>query len=246
MRFRRRGDSKGTTFDVSLANGIDLEDSFQLLFSHPGIKGTVKTQEVDGKPQPISGQFSVTIDPSVPTGVYDVRMVSRYGVSTPRSFVVGHRPEAKEVEPNNETDKAQKIELNTVVNGLSNSATDLDFYKISLKKDERIVILCQALSIDSRMDPTLELVRSGRTVAAIHSKPDRPRSADRPDRAGGRRLRFEDLRFPLSGVQRLFLSTVGRTDAACRIRAPSLRPSRHDRGIHPLRSSVAGGNSVGL
>lgn len=151
------GGQQGTTFDVSLANGIDLEDSFQLLFSHPGIKGTVKTQEVDGKPQPISGQFSVTIDPSVPTGIYDARMVSRYGVSTPRSFVVGHRPEAKEVEPNNETDKAQKIELNTVVNGLSNSATDLDFYKISLKKDERVVILCQALSIDSRMDPTLEL-----------------------------------------------------------------------------------------
>ncbi|MEQ1731830.1 MAG: hypothetical protein ABL982_25945, partial [Vicinamibacterales bacterium] len=31
-------------------NGVDLDDSFQLLFSHPGIKGTVKTQEVGGKP----------------------------------------------------------------------------------------------------------------------------------------------------------------------------------------------------
>lgn len=151
------GGQAGTTFDLTLANGIDLEDSFELRFSHPGIKGTVKTQEVDGKPQPITGQFSVTIDPAVPTGVYDVRAVSRYGISNPRSFVVGNRPEVKEVEPNNDNEKAQKIELNSVVNGASNSATDLDFYKFTLKKDERIIIRCQAQSIDSKLDPTLEL-----------------------------------------------------------------------------------------
>lgn len=150
------GGQQGTTIDLSLTNGVDLDDSFQLLFSHPGIKGTVKTQEVGGKPQPISGQFAVSIDAAVPTGVYDVRAVSRYGISNPRSFVVGSRPEVREAEPNNDNEKAQKVELNTVVNGLSNSATDLDFYKISLKKDERIVIRCQALSIDSRLDPTLE------------------------------------------------------------------------------------------
>ncbi|MCA9097731.1 MAG: hypothetical protein KDA36_05070, partial [Planctomycetaceae bacterium] len=151
------GGQQGTTFDLTLANGIDLDDSFELRFSHPGIKAAVKTQDVEGKPQPISGQFAVTIDAAVPTGVYDVRAVSRYGISNPRSFVVGSRPEVKETEPNNDNEKAQKIEVNTVVNGLSNSATDLDFYKISLKKDERVLIRCQAMSIDSKLDPTLEL-----------------------------------------------------------------------------------------
>lgn len=151
------GGQQGTTVDVSLSNGADLEESRELLFSHPGIKAAVKTQEVDGKPQPIFGQFAVTIDPSVPTGVYDVRSVGRYGVSNPRSFVVGSRPEVKEVEPNNNAETAQKLGINTVLNGLSNSATDLDHYKISLKAGERVVIRCESMSIDSRLDATLEL-----------------------------------------------------------------------------------------
>mgnify|MGYP000945825273 CR=1 FL=1 len=44
----------GQSCDLVITSGTDLEDISQLLFSHPGITAKPKTQDVNGKPQPIS------------------------------------------------------------------------------------------------------------------------------------------------------------------------------------------------
>lgn len=149
------GCQKGVPVDVTLANGVDLDDSTALLFSHPGLKAVPKVNMADGKPVP--NVFTITADGAVPPGIYDVRSVGKYGVSNPRSFVVGDRKEVEEVEPNNTRETATKSEVNTLVNGRTNGATDIDWFKIPLKQGQRVLMECSCGTIDSKLDAVLEL-----------------------------------------------------------------------------------------
>jgi hypothetical protein len=152
------GGQRGTAVEVTLASGTDLDEAGQLYFSHPGISAAQKTQMVDGREQPVAGQFRVTIAADVPVGVYDIRARSLYGLSNPRAFTVGDRKEILEVEPNNTPDKPMSIELNTVVNGKSDGGADIDWYKFAAKSGQRVIIELRAKQIDSRMEGALDLV----------------------------------------------------------------------------------------
>jgi len=151
------GGQRGATADVTLGGGVDLDDASQLHFSHAGITAAQKTQMVDGKPQPIAGQFVVTIAPDVPVGVYDVRARSRYGLSNPRTFTVGDRKELIEAEPNNTPDKATPIEINSVMNGRSDGGADIDWFKFTGKAGQRVIADLRSKHIDSRMEGAIEL-----------------------------------------------------------------------------------------
>lgn len=161
------GGQRGTTFDVAIANGVDLEETFKLSFSHPGITAAPK---LDAAMQPLSGQFAVTIAADVPPGVYDLRAIGMYGLSNPRCFVVGDRKEIAEVEPNNDVKTATPVEINNVINGRSNGATDLDYFKFAGKAGQRVLADCRAMRIDSRLDATVELYNAaGRKLATAHN-----------------------------------------------------------------------------
>ncbi len=151
------GGQRGTSVEVTLAGGVDLDEASYLYISHPGITAVQKTQVVDGKPQPVAGQFVVTIAADVPIGVYDIRARGEYGMSNPRTFVVGDRKEVLEVEPNNTPDKAMAVELNTVVNGRSDSGADIDWFKVSAKAGQRILAELKSKRLDSRMEGAIEL-----------------------------------------------------------------------------------------
>lgn len=153
------GGQQGTTVDVTLTSGTDLDGAKGLYFSHPGITAAAKMAPPK-LPQlaaePLVNQFAVTIAADVPPGVYDVRSIGTFGVSNPRSFVVGTLPEVKEQGGNNTREKAQAVELNTAVNGTADG-NNSDWYKFTAKAGQRFVIDCWAQRIDSRMDATLEL-----------------------------------------------------------------------------------------
>jgi len=205
------GGQRGTTLEVTLGTGVDLDEASTLYFSHPGITAVPKTVVVEGKPpQPVPGVFVVTIAADVPVGVYDIRARSLYGLSNPRSFSVGalketteeatakavvdaataaaaKAKEALDKEPANEAlkkakadadalvakagqpnitfDKATPIELNLVVNGRSEAAADIDWYKVTAKAGQRILAELKCKNIDSRMEGTLELyTAAGRKI----------------------------------------------------------------------------------
>ncbi|MEX1230816.1 MAG: hypothetical protein WEB58_11280 [Planctomycetaceae bacterium] len=162
-----QGGQVGTTVEVVVAGGTDIDDVNAMTFSHPGITAVPKTQDVNGQPQPVANTFMVTIDPSVPVGVYDLRVTGAFGISNPRAFVAGTRPEVREAEPNNDpATNAQAVELNTTISGRSDSATDLDYYKFTAAAGQRILFECSAKTIDSRMQPRLEIhTLQGRRLA---------------------------------------------------------------------------------
>ena len=163
----------GTAVDVSVL-GTDLDDSTGLIFSHAGIKAELppappepptdakakappKAMKKNAIP-PTEAKFRVTVGADVPPGSYDVRTVGKWGVSNPRVFVVGDKPEVNEKEPNNDaTDDVQKIELNSVANGVIGGGTDVDYFAFVGKKGQRVLAHAAASSIDSKARPLVEI-----------------------------------------------------------------------------------------
>ena len=87
------GAKKGTTVEVTIS-GTDLVAVSKLRFSDAGITAEQKTAENEfGKIKPVANQFTVKIADNVAPGVYEVRAIGQWGVSTPRAFEVGEADE---------------------------------------------------------------------------------------------------------------------------------------------------------
>lgn len=146
------GGQQGTSLKVRIVSGADLDETKVLWFSHPGIRAVPTTESIEG-----SSEFHVTIDPSVPSGLYEVRAGGIFGLSNPRLFMVGQLPEQSEVEPNNRQNGAQPVTVNATVNGQILSAGDVDWFRFSAKAGQRILIECHTRTLDSPLRPRVEL-----------------------------------------------------------------------------------------
>jgi hypothetical protein len=156
------GGKIGSAVEVTFA-GANTEEPDKLVFSHPGIKAeAVPPPPPDPKappntPKPTVTKFKVTIEANVPPGHYDVRLVNKWGVSNPRVFTVGDLNEVQEKEPNNDVAEAQRVELESTVNGVISAPTDVDYYVFAGKKGQRVVVSCLTSTIDSRSQAGLEV-----------------------------------------------------------------------------------------
>ena len=170
------GAKAGTVVEVTFA-GADIDEPEMLLFSVPGFKAELVQPPDDPKapvdpkapkgkgrgkkgPPAVTLVYKVTVPPDAPLGVADVRIAGKWGVSNPRAFVIGDLPEVMEKEPNNDVPEAQRVELNTTINGTMASAVDVDYFTFAGKKGQRVLLSCLASSIDSRFLPGVELYDS--------------------------------------------------------------------------------------
>ncbi|MBI3821452.1 MAG: hypothetical protein HY289_02105 [Planctomycetes bacterium] len=161
------GGKVATTVEVTFT-GTECEEPEALIFNHPGIKGAPvvpplppvdpKAKDKKDPVRPPITKFTVTIDKSVPVGFYDARLVNKHGVSNSRRFVVGDLNEVAEKEPNNDVEQAQKVEIGTTISGVIAAATDVDYFSFAGKKGQRILVTCLTASIDSRLDPLIEVI----------------------------------------------------------------------------------------
>jgi hypothetical protein len=151
----RSGARAGEAAEVTL-RGTDLEGAIKLWFDHPGIQATHLKDLT----------FRVVSLPEVPLGHHDVRAVGTYGVTNPRVFAVGDRPESVEIEPNNAPEKANALVINTVTNGELNGATDVDCFAFVGRKGQRLFLDLEAERIDSRLDATVRLIGPAGTELA--------------------------------------------------------------------------------
>jgi hypothetical protein len=151
----RPGVQTGGTTDLTV-RGTDLEGAHSLWFDHPGLRAF----HLKG------ATFRVACATGTPVGQHDVRVVGTYGVSNPRTLVVGDRPVVNETEPNNTPQTANAIAVNTTVNGESAAAADVDCFAFEGKKGQRLLFDLEGERIDSRIDATLRLLGpSGRELA---------------------------------------------------------------------------------
>jgi hypothetical protein len=177
------GSRAGAALEITFT-GTDLESPEALVFSHPGIKATPiippppPPPKTDPKkpappPPPLPGitRFAVKVAADVPIGFYDVRLVNKWGISNPRTFVIGDLVEVQEKEPNDDVDKAQKVELGSTINGNLANPVDVDYYTFAGKKGQRVLIHCLCAGIDSRLNPELRLLNAAQRQIAYHRPP---------------------------------------------------------------------------
>ncbi len=165
------GGQAGSEFELRVT-GQDLADPANLQtlhFNFPGVKvemtgsDTTPIEKKKGQPQQAltTQKFKVTLPANAPLGTQDVRIVTKKGISNPRAFVVSDHKELVEQEPNNDVDKAQRIELSSSVSGVISVPTDVDYYVFAGKKGQRVVLSCLTSSIDSRLPAFVQLFGPG-------------------------------------------------------------------------------------
>ncbi|MCE9532735.1 MAG: PPC domain-containing protein [Planctomycetes bacterium] len=140
------GGQAGTSVTVVL-EGTSLESLRDIRSTIPDL--AVKKLE--------GNRFKIDIPSGTPTGVYDLRGISLYGIGSPRAFFVSNRTEHLEKEPNDDADAAQEFPLDIVINGRIEKPGDIDSYKFQAKAGQRVVLECFAERIDSKLRGVLEV-----------------------------------------------------------------------------------------
>lgn len=149
------GGQIGQSVEIELG-GTDLDVAERLWFDHPGLSA----EHLEGN------RFRVAIHEDIPIGQYDLRVVGRFGISNPRTFVIEVHPETSEVEPNDAPEQATTIAINSVVNGRSNQTPDVDYFAFEGRAGQRVLIDLAGVRIESRIDGWLRLFDpTGREIA---------------------------------------------------------------------------------
>tara|TARA_R110002096_G_scaffold273422_2_gene467212 strand:- start:18602 stop:21085 length:2484 start_codon:yes stop_codon:yes gene_type:complete len=177
-----QGGKAGTEFRVALT-GTDL-DQPELRFTHPGISASpvlLPADEIWPEARQDGLKFLVKIDANVPAGLYEARVVGKFGVSTPRMFMVSSNSGSDEIIQgggNESVETAKEIALEQYVSATI-PANGSDYYKVAAKKGQRVLVHCWAGRIDSRMDASLSIMNSkGELIAAAHDSVGRDPLAD--------------------------------------------------------------------
>jgi hypothetical protein len=153
------GAKAGTTVELKLSSGAELERVDRLIFTHPGIKAERLMRPADRlfpEPRPVDQTFKVAVAADVPPGVYELRAAGPYGVSNARRFVVGDREELLEKEPNDDLAQAMEVPFGTTVGGTCD-AQKFDVFRFTPKKGQRVIIEGAAMRLLSRAQLVLAL-----------------------------------------------------------------------------------------
>ncbi len=161
------GGQLGTEVEVALS-GSDLADVASLVFDAPGLIAA------KGEGQ----NFRVTIAPDCARGVHELRAIGRFGISTPRLFVVGDAPAILDPGSNHTPETAAAIAVPSVVFGRMDT-DQRDVFRFSAQRGQTVHLACTALALDSPADPVLTISdAAGHTLARADDERDRDAQLD--------------------------------------------------------------------
>ena len=186
-----RRDGRGHVLRRGLRRRRDAALQREGLQSRARRRATVDPKTPKGK-QPNAAptaavKFKVTA-PKEALGTTDVRVVSKSGISNPRAFVVGNLAEVNENEPNNDVGQAQKIALETTVNGVISAPTDVDYVTFHAKAGQNVVVYCLTTSIDSKLSADIMAATPRRQTTRREPRLSRRRRGPRLQGPGRWRL----------------------------------------------------------
>ena len=163
----------------------------------------------DGK----SWRVRITPDPDVPVGIYLIRVQTEGGVSNPFPFAVDQIPHLAEVEENSSFDQAQKVDAPVVVEGQVSGA-DVDCFRFSGRKGEKVVIDAVCARIGSSVDPSIRLSTVGRRLVGLADDSpglltDARLFAELPEE-GDYVVELADTRYQATGTRTNYRLLIGR------------------------------------
>ena len=142
------GGQRGTTLQVT-CEGTDLDNASSIHFSADGISSE---RQATNPP----GVFTITIASNAPSGLFEARVVGRFGISNPRFFTVEDRTNLIARPGNQSAESAMALPIESTVSGTV-TASAADFYKFEATGNEPLLIACQGEPFDSKMKPALLL-----------------------------------------------------------------------------------------
>lgn len=140
------GGQAGQVVELTVG-GSNLHGLQTILCSAPGVRAELV--------EPTRFRLQIPADTS--PGLYDLWVAGTKGVSAPRTFVIGSRPEKLEIEPNDTLAEAMPAPVACVLNGKLEKAGDADCFRFEARRGQRVILECWAERIDSRLRPVLEV-----------------------------------------------------------------------------------------
>jgi len=139
--------------------------------------------------------FRLEISETVPTGLYDVQVVTKHGVSSTRRIYVSGMPQHVEEKRDESSEEATQLSLGTVVSAAIGGPGDIDFYEFEATQGQLLVVEAWAERLDSQLRAVLELYDpAGQRVAVNRGFFGKdPAIAHRVKTAGRFRVRIADL-----------------------------------------------------
>jgi hypothetical protein len=194
--------------------GTSIADATRVLFSQPGFtsritsakevplekmavpKGVVRTDApIEDGARRYELTAIVTIDATIPHGVYGFRVHTPLGVSNQLRFAVSAYPEIDDREPNG-VENPQDARLPAALVGTLAKPGDVDAYRFTARAGEELVFEVVARAIGARLDSVVRVLdESGATIAENNDN-DLSRDAVltwRCTRAGRYTLTIEDV-----------------------------------------------------
>jgi hypothetical protein len=154
----------GQTIEVSLT-GLNLDELSALQFSDTRVKGEpvmLPASEFRKYPAQDGTKFKVTVPADLPEGTLEVRAAGYHGLSTSRAFAIVPKDTpvvADAGATHHARDTAPALPIEAVAYGRTDASL-IDFWKFTAKKDQRLLIHCEAARLDSKADATLTLVNA--------------------------------------------------------------------------------------
>ncbi len=164
-----RGAKRGSEVTVEFI-GSRLDDAEELLFHHPGITfKDLKYAEDDKKKKKLTA--TLVIAPDAHLGEHHIRIRCKTGVSYARTFWISQFDNVAEVEPNDSFEEPQSIPMNVTVTA-SAKPEEVDFYKVTAKKGQRISVEIEGLRINNvrnavAIDPYVAILDKDRFELAV-------------------------------------------------------------------------------
>ena len=143
------GGRPGETVQVDIS-GRHLDGVTEVTFARPDIRAELISSDFG------SVKLKVSVGPSVPTGLHDYRLKTPSGAFV-GVFHVGALPGGREVEPNDDITRAQKIDLPAMMDG-GISGEDLDMYRFHAEQGQTLVFDVLARRAGATLDSTLSLL----------------------------------------------------------------------------------------
>lgn len=120
-------------------------------------------------------RMKVTAAADASPGIREFRIgTPRFGISTVGQLVIGDRPEVLQADGNKDSDHAQTVAAECVVNGRLAAPNRTDFYKINVGAGQELTfaVLCARLEdkihdLDTHADPLLTITDSQGAVLAV-------------------------------------------------------------------------------